>query len=262
MDKEEYTDEITKFKVFEEFVTKEINKFIVSINSDTNIIKKRKYYIFKFYIDVDLIFVYGSFNKYDETDYNFILHNNYCDYDGDIDAYTYKKEDIECNFELEGLLHVDRIILNEINFIDCKNYNIFNKKCRIRQNIDFVKNALHLETLKYITEHLDEERYNFFNKYEKNITDIGVCGFIICIDDKDKEKDTINKHIIYKTFNNVTNTIIDLYNSTPTNLEERIIVNKLQNFDFNNDKIKFLNYFVDASDIYQKYLFYKRQYDQ
>ena len=69
MDKEEYTDEITKFKVFEKFVTKEINKFIVSINSDTNIIKKRKYYIFKFYIDVDLIFVYGSFNKYDETDY-------------------------------------------------------------------------------------------------------------------------------------------------------------------------------------------------
>ena len=58
-----------------------------------------------------------------------------------------------------------------------------------------------------------------------------------------------------------TNTIIDLYNSTPTNLEERIIVHRLQNFDFNNDKIKFLNYFVDASDIYQKYLFYKRQYD-
>ena len=42
MDKEEYTDEITKFKVFEKFVTKEINKFIVSINSDTNIIKKKK----------------------------------------------------------------------------------------------------------------------------------------------------------------------------------------------------------------------------
>jgi hypothetical protein len=253
MDKEEYTDEITKFKVFEKFVTKEINEFIVSINPDTNIIKKRKYYIFKFYIDVDLIFVYGSFNEYNETDYNFILKNNYCDYDEDFDAYTYKREDIECNFELEGLLYVDRIILNEINFIDCKNYNIFNKKCKIRQNIDFVKNALHLETLKYITEHLDEERCNFFNKYEKNITDMG--GFIICIEDKN------NKYIIYKTRNNITNTIIDLYKSTPTNLEERIIVNKLQNFDFNNDKIKFLKYFVDESEIYQKYLFYKRQYD-
>jgi len=157
---------------------------------------------------------------------------------------------------------VDKIILNEKNWMGCKYYNIFNKKCRIRQNIDFVKTTLHLEALKTIAEQLDEERCNFFNKYEKNITDIGVCGFIICIDEKDKEKDTINKYIIYKTFNNVTNTIIDLYNSTPTNLEERIIVNKLQNFDFNNDKIKFLNYFVDASDIYQKYLFYKRQYDQ
>jgi len=177
-------------------------------------------------------------------------------------AYTYKRENIECSFELEGLLYIDKIIVNDKNWFGSKYYNIFNKKCKIRENIDFVKTSLHLEALKTISEQLDEERYNFFNKYEKNITDIGACGFIICIDEKDKEKDTIIKHVIYKTLNNVTNTIIDLYNSTPTNLEERIIVNKLQNFDFNNDKIKFLNYFVDASDIYQKYLFYKRQYDQ
>jgi len=60
-----------------------INKFISSTNPDTNIIKKRKYYIYKFYIDVDLVFVYGSFNEYKENEYEFILKNNFFDYDDD-----------------------------------------------------------------------------------------------------------------------------------------------------------------------------------
>ena len=57
MDKEEYTNNVNKFELIEKTVSKEINKFISSTNPDTNIIKKRKYYIYKFYIDVDLVFV-------------------------------------------------------------------------------------------------------------------------------------------------------------------------------------------------------------
>lgn len=263
MDMDAHENDSYEFKRFEKKVARVINDFIVTIDPKTNIIKKRKYYIYKFFVDyIDLLYVYGSFHKYNQKDYNYILKNNFTDC-GDLDVFTCREENIECNFELEGLLHLDRIILNEINYTEYKNYNIFNKKIFIHENREFIENSLYLEILKSITLELDKERNNIYNEYSENIFDIRT-GFIICIEKINKNN--IEKYVLYETNKSVSNTIMSLYKKSikdeTIDIEERNIINAIQNFNFNTDKIKFINYFVDEEDIYQKYLFYKKKYEQ
>ncbi len=253
-------NELYDFERYERRVKKNIDKFISDLDPKLNLIEKKKYNIYKFYIknddnnDIDLVFVYGSFDTYIESDYDFILKNNFIGYDDKPEDYICKTESIECYYELEGLLYVDKIILTKIQYDNCKIFNFY-KKDTLSDNINFVTNNLHIETLKNIASKLDEERCIVFDKYEKNIINIGKCGFIIYIESKNK------KYIIYNTNKSVTDTIIDLYKSLPLNdLYQNVITSTLNIFDFNNDKIKFLNYFTSAEDIYQKYLLYRHQY--
>ena len=242
-------------------VKKIIDKFIFDLDSKLDLIKKKKYYIYKFYIENDdscnndLVFVYGSFDNYIESDYDFILKNNFNDFDGKKKDYICKMESIECYYELEGLLNIDKIILTEIQYDNYKIFNIY-KKETFCENYEFITNNLHLDTLKNIASKLDEERCIVFDKYNKHIIDIGRCGFIIYIESKNK------KYIIYNTDKSITETIIDLYKSNKSNdLYQNVLSSTLNIFDFNNDKIKILNYFISSEDIYQKYLMYRHQYE-
>lgn len=64
---------------------------------------------------------------------------------------------------------------------------------------------------------------------------------------------------------NLYKTLIELTEKSEkedSNLYNYSTISALQNFDFNTDKIKFINYFVDETDIYQKFLLYKHQYEQ
>jgi hypothetical protein len=267
-----YTNDNDLFEIFEKNVREIIDEFISTIDPKTNIINKRKYYIYKFFVDdIDLLYVYGSFNKYDEKNYNFILKNNFTDC-GNSNDITCKEENIECYFELEGLLYLDKIILKEINYSNYKDYNIFYKDSFTYENKEFIKDSkyvtedlkkfLHLETLKNIATDLDKERSDVYNEYSENIS-ITHSGFIICIEKK--FMGDIYRDLLYATNKSVTNTIMSLYKKSTKDdtisTDEKIFINNLHNFNFKTDKIKFINYFVDEEDIYDKYSYYKKKYN-
>lgn len=269
MGSEIYVNDNDLFEKFEKKLKEIIDEFI-TVNSKTNIINKRKYYVYKFFVDdVNLLYVHGCFNNYDEKDYEFILKNNYTDC-GNLDdldnlnRFTCRKENIDCYFELEGLLYLDKIKLNEINQSH-KKYTIFNKELFTYGNKEHIKysayinefkKCIHLEILKSIALNLDKERNKIYSEYSKNLA-IPYSGFIICIETK--TKDEIYRDFLFSRNKSVTNSIISLYKKSEKdntmNKNERTFRSSLHRFKFGTDKIKFINYFANDEDIYDKYIY-------